>query len=82
VILMMFVLWLIHLGIGNASIVDPGWALGLPLLAVTYAVLGFQRRHATFSATCANACRVRCTSLPDTCFLMFKNETCLPCPRG
>jgi steroid 5-alpha reductase family enzyme len=40
VILMMFVLWLIHLGIGNASIVDPGWALGLPLLAVTYAVLG------------------------------------------
>ena len=40
VILMMFVLWLIHLRIGNASIVDPGWAFGLPLVAVTYAVMG------------------------------------------
>ncbi len=37
---MMFLLWLIHLRIGNASIVDPGWAFGLPLLAVTYALLG------------------------------------------
>lgn len=37
---MMFVLWLIHIRIANASIVDPGWAFGLPLLAVTYAVLG------------------------------------------
>ena len=40
VITMMFVLWLIHLWIGNASIVDPGWAFGLPILAVTYAWLG------------------------------------------
>jgi steroid 5-alpha reductase family enzyme len=37
---MMFVLWLVHLRIGNASIVDPGWAFGVPLLAATYAVLG------------------------------------------
>ena len=40
VVVMMFVLWLIHLRIGNASIVDPGWAFGLPVLAVTYAWLG------------------------------------------
>ena len=40
VVSMMFVLWLIHLRIKNASIVDPGWALALPLLAITYAVLG------------------------------------------
>ncbi len=37
---MMFLLWLIHLRINNASIVDPGWAFGLPLAAVTYALLG------------------------------------------
>jgi len=37
---MMFLLWMIHLRIGNASIVDPGWAFGLALLAVTYGVLG------------------------------------------
>lgn len=36
----MFMLWLIHLRTGNASIVDPGWAFGVPLLALTYAVLG------------------------------------------
>jgi steroid 5-alpha reductase family enzyme len=40
VVAMMFFLWLIHIRIKNASIVDPGWALGIPLLAVTYAVLG------------------------------------------
>lgn len=40
VLSMMFLLWLVHLRIGNASIVDPGWAFGLPLLAVTYALLG------------------------------------------
>jgi steroid 5-alpha reductase family enzyme len=37
---MMFLLWLLHLRLANASVVDPGWAFGLPLLAVTYAVLG------------------------------------------
>lgn len=37
---MMFLLWLIHLGIRNASVVDPGWAFGIPLLAVVYAVMG------------------------------------------
>jgi steroid 5-alpha reductase family enzyme len=40
VVLMMLVLWLVHLRIGNASVVDPGWAFGLPLLAITYAILG------------------------------------------
>ena len=40
VVAMMFALWLIHFRINNASIVDPGWAFGLPLLAVTYAWLG------------------------------------------
>jgi steroid 5-alpha reductase family enzyme len=37
---MMFLLWLVHLRIRNASVVDPGWAFGLPLLAGTYAVMG------------------------------------------
>jgi len=40
VMAMMLVLWVIHVRIGNASIVDPGWAFGLPLLATAYAVLG------------------------------------------
>jgi steroid 5-alpha reductase family enzyme len=34
---MMFVLWLIHLRIKNAAIVDVGWAAGLAILAVYYA---------------------------------------------
>ena len=37
---MMFALWLLHLPLKNASIVDPAWAYGLSLLAITYAVLG------------------------------------------
>jgi steroid 5-alpha reductase family enzyme len=37
---MMFVLWLISLKTRNASIVDPGWAFGLLICAVTYAALG------------------------------------------
>jgi len=37
---LMLVLWLIHLPLRNASIVDPGWAGGLALLGVLYAVLG------------------------------------------
>jgi len=37
---MMFVLWLLHLRFGNASMVDPGWAYGLAILALTYAVMG------------------------------------------
>jgi steroid 5-alpha reductase family enzyme len=40
VMTMMFLLWLVHLHTANASFVDPGWAFGLPLLAVTYALLG------------------------------------------
>jgi steroid 5-alpha reductase family enzyme len=34
---MMFVLWVIHLLIKNAAIVDVGWAAGLALLAIYYA---------------------------------------------
>jgi steroid 5-alpha reductase family enzyme len=37
---MMFVLWLIHLLIRNAAIVDVGWAAGLGILAVYYAAAG------------------------------------------
>ena len=40
VALMMFVLWLIQLRIGNAGIVDIGWAYGLGLLALLYGILG------------------------------------------
>ena len=37
---MMFALWLLHLALRNASVVDPGWALGLALLGCLYAALG------------------------------------------
>ena len=37
---LMLVLWIIHLRIKNAAIVDVGWAAGLALLAVLYACLG------------------------------------------
>src|SRR5277367_2167597 len=37
---MMFVLWLIHLLIRNAAIVDVGWAAGLGILAIYYAAAG------------------------------------------
>jgi steroid 5-alpha reductase family enzyme len=40
VLAMMFALWLLHLGTNNASVVDPGWAFGVPLLAITYALMG------------------------------------------
>ena len=40
VVSMMLLLWLVHLLLNNASIVDPGWAYGLAILAVTYALLG------------------------------------------
>lgn len=40
VVLMMFLLWMLHLQMKNASVVDPGWAYGLAILAVTYAVMG------------------------------------------
>ncbi len=35
---LMFVLWLIHLPMKNASIVDAGWAGGLGIIAIVYAV--------------------------------------------
>ena len=37
---MMFALWLLHLRMRNASVVDVGWAAGVGLLAVVYAALG------------------------------------------
>jgi steroid 5-alpha reductase family enzyme len=37
---MMLVLWVIHLLIRNAAIVDVGWAAGLAILAIFYAVAG------------------------------------------
>jgi steroid 5-alpha reductase family enzyme len=37
---MMFALWLIHLLLRNAAIVDVGWAAGLGILAIYYAVAG------------------------------------------
>jgi steroid 5-alpha reductase family enzyme len=40
VIGLMFLLWLIHFAIRNAAIVDVGWAGGLGLLAILYALLG------------------------------------------
>jgi len=38
--LLMLMLWLLHLRMGNAAIVDVGWAGGLALLGVLYACLG------------------------------------------
>lgn len=37
---LMLLLWVIHLGTGNAAIVDAGWAGGLALLGVLFAALG------------------------------------------
>jgi steroid 5-alpha reductase family enzyme len=37
---MMFALWIVHLLIRNAAIVDVGWAAGLAILAIFYAVEG------------------------------------------
>ncbi len=44
---LMLVLWLIHLYTRNASIVDPGWAVGLALCAIVYAALsdGYEPRR-------------------------------------
>lgn len=40
VAVMMFALWAIHLLIRNAALVDVGWAAGLAILAIYYAVAG------------------------------------------
>ena len=37
VALLMFVLWVVHLVIRNAAIVDAGWAFGIPLAAAVFA---------------------------------------------
>jgi len=40
VAIMMFLLWLVHLALRNAAIVDVGWAAGLGFLALYYAYAG------------------------------------------
>jgi steroid 5-alpha reductase family enzyme len=40
VFILMFILWVIHLLIRNAAIVDVGWSVGLGLLAIYYAYAG------------------------------------------
>jgi len=40
VIILMAALWVIHLAVRNAAVVDFGWAFGLALLAVLYALEG------------------------------------------
>jgi steroid 5-alpha reductase family enzyme len=55
VAVMMFLLWLIHLAIRNAAIVDVGWASGLGLLAAFYAYAGpgyTSRRYAIAAMAC------------------------------
>ena len=37
VALLMLVLWVVHLAIRNAAIVDVGWTFGIPLAAAVYA---------------------------------------------
>jgi len=37
--LLMFILWLIHLPLENAGIVDVGWTFGVPLCALIFAVI-------------------------------------------
>ena len=37
---LMFLLWLVHFPMRNASIVDPGWAAGIAVLAIVYGWLG------------------------------------------
>ncbi len=37
---MMFALWLLHLAISNAAVVDVGWAAGIGVLALLYTALG------------------------------------------
>lgn len=46
VAVLMFILWLLHFPLRNAAIVDVGWALGITLLAMTYALhaVGYWRR--------------------------------------
>jgi steroid 5-alpha reductase family enzyme len=46
VAVLMFVLWLLHFPLRNAAMVDVGWAIGLVLLAMIYAVhgVGYWRR--------------------------------------
>jgi steroid 5-alpha reductase family enzyme len=52
---LMLLLWLIHLRTGNAAIVDAGWAGGLALLGILYAVFGggYELRRALIGAMAA-----------------------------
>ncbi len=49
---LMFLLWLAHFPLRNAAIVDAGWAIGLALLALFYAVhvVGYWRRTLVLAA--------------------------------
>lgn len=52
---LMFILWLLHFPLWNAAIVDVGWAMGLALLALFYAVhgAGYWRRTLILAAMVA-----------------------------
>lgn len=39
-VILMLVLWLVHLPLKNAGIVDVGWTLGVPLCALIFAAMG------------------------------------------
>lgn len=56
---LMFVLWLVHLALRNASVVDPGWAGGLTLLAVYYSASGAYPPRARLIAAMAGVWGVR-----------------------
>jgi steroid 5-alpha reductase family enzyme len=49
---LMFILWLLHFPLRNAAIVDVGWAMGLSVLAMFYAlhVTGYWRRTVFLAA--------------------------------
>jgi steroid 5-alpha reductase family enzyme len=67
VAIMMFILWIVHLLIRNAAVVDVGWAAGLGLLALYYAYAGpgYSTRK-TLLATMAVIWSIRLAS-----FLLF-----------
>lgn len=52
---LMFVLWLLHFPLRNAAVVDVGWAMGLALLAMIYALHGegYWRRTLILAAMAA-----------------------------
>lgn len=55
VAVLMAILWLLHIALRNAALVDVGWAIGLGLLAMMYAVhgAGYWRRTLILAAMAA-----------------------------